>query len=198
MTIGYMRRAKRGISENVTINIESDIDATGIAMCVDQYIVGDNIGDDIGLIVEELEESDGVVVALGAVHGGHDGVAGEDGGASVGEHGLAGDDGGVVEIAGADEGLNAVVEVEAGADEGGGGVGEAGGVGVGRRAGGVGVAAEGVEWGFDAEAAFTTAALSGCFFGGREGEGSDWEEEIRVLRVVDVVESGGCGGGERR
>lgn len=53
---------------------------------------------------------------LGAVHGSDDGVAGEDGGTGVGEDGVAGDGGGGVEIAGTDEGLDAVVEVESGAD----------------------------------------------------------------------------------
>lgn len=70
-------------------------------MTNDQEIVRDNIGDNGGLIEEKLEERNGVVIPLGTVHGGDDGVAGEDGGADAGKDGVAGGGGSVVEVAGA-------------------------------------------------------------------------------------------------
>lgn len=87
-------------------------------MGVDQIIVGNNIGDNVRLVEKEVEEGNSVIVPLGAVHGGDDGVAGEYGGAGVGENGVASHGGGGVEVGGADEGLDAVVEVEAGTHEG--------------------------------------------------------------------------------
>lgn len=85
----------------MAVDLETDIDSALVTMGVDEIIVRDDVGDDIGLIEEELEEGNGVVVALGAVHGGDDGVAGEDGGAGVGEDGVAGNGGGGVEVSGA-------------------------------------------------------------------------------------------------
>lgn len=77
-----------------------------------------------------MEEGNSVIVPLGTVHGSNDGVAGEDGGASIGEDRVACNGGGGVEVTGAYERLDAIVEVEAVAHKGRGGVGEAGRVGV--------------------------------------------------------------------
>lgn len=65
------------------------------------------------------------------------------------------------------------MEREARADERGGGVGETRDVGITRRARGGVVTTEGVQRGFDAEAAFATATLGGGFFSGGEGEGAE-------------------------
>lgn len=158
-------------------------------MGVDQIIVRDDVGDDVGLVEEELEEGNSVTVPLGAVHRSDDGVASEHGGAGVGEDGVAGDGRGGIEISGTDEGLDAVVEVEARADEGGGGVGEAGGVGIaGSRR--VPVAAEGVERGLDAEAALAAAAFGSGLLGGAEGEGA-----VLTSGSQRGEEVGGGGGG---
>lgn len=145
-------------------------------MTNNQEIVRNNVRDNVGLFKEELEEGDSFVVPLSSVHGGDNGVAGEHGGSGSGEDGLPAEEGGVVEVAGADEGHDAVVEVEAGASQGGGGVGERAGVGVRGRTRGVGVAAEGVERGFNSEAAFTAAAFGCGFFSGGEGECTGVEE----------------------
>ena len=63
------------------------------------------------------------------------------------------------------------MEVEAGANEGRGGVGKTGGIGValGR---GMGVAAESVERGLDAEATLAATTFGRGFLGGGEGEGA--------------------------
>lgn len=190
MPISNSRRPKGGLSENVPINLKGNINPPTITMGVNEEIVGHNIGYDTRLIEEELEERDGVIVPLGAEHGGNNGIAGEDGGANAREDGVAGDGGGVVEVAGSNEGLDAVVEVEAGPGEGGGGVGE---TRVGGRARGGGVSAEGVEGWLDAEAAFAAAALGGGFLGGGEGEGADGEKRKWGVRGERVV----GGGGER-
>lgn len=104
---------------------------------------------------------------------------------------MASDGGGVVEVAGADKGLDAIVEVEAGAGQGGGGVREPG-VGWGPRGGGV--TAESVERGLDAEAALAAAPLRRGFLGGGEGEGPELEgrEKRRGLKGL-----GGDRGGQR-
>lgn len=91
-----------------------------VAVSVDDLVVGDDVGDDVGLLEEVLEEGDRIGVALGSVHGGDDGVAGEDGGAGAGVDGLAREFRGGVEVGGSDQGLDSVVEVETRADEGGG------------------------------------------------------------------------------
>lgn len=64
-----------------------------------------------------------------------------------------------------------------------------------------------MEWGLYAEAALATTALRGGFFSGGVGEGSDWTEEARVLRLLKVVVvgkkqglsdgGGSSGGGEK-
>lgn len=146
-------------------------------MSVDQVIIRDNVGNNVGLVEEEVEEGNSVIVPLAAIHGRDDGVAGEHGGARVGEDGVTRHGGGGIEVAGAYEGLDAVVEVEARADKGGGGVGEARRVGVAwrRRAG---VATESVEWGLDAETALAAAALGSGFFGGGIGEGAGGGEMV--------------------
>jgi hypothetical protein len=51
-------------------------------------------------------------IPLGAVHGGDDGIAGEDGGSGVGEHGVARHGRGGVQVSGSDQRLHAVVEVQ--------------------------------------------------------------------------------------
>lgn len=81
-------------------------------MRVNQIIIRHNIGNSIGLVEEELEECNSIIISLGAVHGGDDGIAGEDSGASVGEDGVASNGGGGVEVSGSDKGLDTVVEVE--------------------------------------------------------------------------------------
>ena len=86
MAIGDGGRAEGGIGDDVAIDLEGDIDTALVAVGVDEVVVRNNVGDNIGLVEEEVEESDGLVVPLGAVHGGDDGVAGEDGGAGDGEH----------------------------------------------------------------------------------------------------------------
>lgn len=166
----------------MAINLETHINTTLIAMGVDQVIVRDNIGNNIGLVEKEVEEGNCVIVPLRAVHGGNDGVAGEDGGTGVGEHRVASDSGGGVEVAGADEGLHAVVEVEAGTHKGRGGVGEARGVGV-ARGWRMGVSPESMERRLDAEAALAAAALGGSFLSGGEGEGAAGEESMVGVRV---------------
>lgn len=146
-------------------------------MSVDQIIIRHNVGHNVRLIKEEVEEGDGVLIPLGAVHGSNDGIAGEDSGAGAGEDRVAGDGRGGIEVEGTDEGLNAVVEAEAEADEGRGGVGEAGGIRVtGGRWGG-GVPAEGVERRLDPEAALPAAALGGGLLSRTEGEAAVREEE---------------------
>ena len=153
--------------EHVAVHLHRVVHAGGLDVGEDEGVVGDDVGDDVGAAEEELEEGDGVGVAPGADHGRGDGVAGEDGGPDAGGDGGAGGNGGAVEIPRADEGLDAVVEAEARADERGGGVGEAGRVGVprGRRP-----ATEGVQRRLDAEAALPPAALRGGLFSGGEGE----------------------------
>lgn len=120
-----------------------------------------------------MKECYRVCVSAIAVEGCDQGVAGEHGGADGGEYSLAGDGGGRVEVEGADERLHAVVEVEPWSNQGGGGVGLAG---IRRGARKIGVAAEGVERGFDAEAALSASALGSGFLGGGEGVGASWEE----------------------
>lgn len=73
------------------------------------------------------------------------------------------------------------MERKTGANEGGSGVRETRGVRVTSGAGGVGVTTEGVERGFDAEAAFASAALGGGFFGGGESESTERDEEGGVV-----------------
>lgn len=102
MAVGHRRGAEGGIGEDMAVDIEANIDTTGIAMSVDEDIVGNDVGDDVGLVEEKLEEGDGIIEALVTVHGSDYGVAGEDGGAGVGEHRLAGGGGGEIEVAGAD------------------------------------------------------------------------------------------------
>ncbi|PON79875.1 hypothetical protein TorRG33x02_234940, partial [Trema orientale] len=88
---GNRRRAEGRIGDDMAIDLETDVNSALVAMGIDQIIVRDNVGDDVGLVEEELEEGNCVTVPLGAVHGSDDGVAGEDGGAGVGEDGVAGD-----------------------------------------------------------------------------------------------------------
>lgn len=197
MTIGDGRRAEGGVGEDVAVDLEGDVDAGSVAMGVDENVVGDDIRDDGALDEEEMEEVNCVLEATVAVHGGHDGVAGEDGGAGAGVDSLAGGCRGEVEVAGADEGLDTVVEVETGSDEGGGGVREAGGVRVRRRAGIAGIAAEGVERWLDAESSLASAALRRCLFGGGESEGAEGKERARVAVVKEWegLGGGGCGNG---
>lgn len=171
MAIGDGGGTERSVGDDVAIDFESNVDVALVAVCVDEIVVRDDVGDDVGLFEEEVEEGDGVLIAVGAVHGGDDGVAGEDGGASDGEDGVAGDGGGGVEVGGADEGLDAVVEAEARADEGGGGVRKARGVGVAGRAL-VGWRTNGVERRLDAETALPSTTLGGGFFGGGERVGT--------------------------
>ena len=73
----------------MAIDLETNIDSTLVTMGIDKIIVRDNIWDDVGLVEEELEEGNSVIVPLGTVHSCDDGVAGEDGGASVGEDRVA-------------------------------------------------------------------------------------------------------------
>lgn len=171
------RRTEGGITQNLVINLNGMINISTLAMSDNEEIVANNVGDDVGLVEEELEQRNGVGVTLRAVHGGDDGVAGEDSGAGFREDGLPGEEGGGVEVEGADEGLDAVVEVQAGAGQGPGIVGGPGGVGGGWWPwGGRRMVPEGVEWGFDAEAAFATAPFGCGFFGGGESEGAVVEE----------------------
>lgn len=148
-------------------------------MGINQIIVRHNVRNNVGLIEKEVEQGNSVIVPLAAVHGGNDGIAGEDGGARVREDRVTRHRRSGVEVACAYERLDAVVEVEARTDEGGGGVWEAGRVGVAwrRRAR---VTAEGVEWGLDAETALAAAALGGGFFGGGIGEGAGGGEMVRI------------------
>jgi hypothetical protein len=159
----------------------------------DEGVVRDDVGNDVTAAEEELEELDGVFVAGGTDHGRAHGVAGEDGGSDAGGDGGAGDSGGSVEVPRTDEGLDAVVEAEARADEGGGGVGEAGAVGVprGRR-----VAAEGMERRLDTETTLAAPALGSGLLGGGEGE-------VAAPQGVEEPREGwwwwgGDGGGEGR
>lgn len=100
------------------INLEAHINPAIIAVSINQNIIRYNIWNNVRLVVEELEEGNSVIVPLGTVHGSDDGVAGEDGGARIGEDGVACNGGGGVEVTGAYERLDAVVEVEAVAHKG--------------------------------------------------------------------------------
>lgn len=82
-------------------------------MASNEVVEGNDIGNNVELIKKVLEEGFGIVVALGAIHGSNDRVAGEDRGTGRLEHRLTGNIGGRIEVAGADEGLDTVVEVEA-------------------------------------------------------------------------------------
>lgn len=75
-------------------------------------------------LVNEPVEGDEICVAGFGEESGEDGVDGVDGGAAVGVDGVTDEEGGFVEIAGAEEGEDVVVEIQAGAGEGGCGVGE--------------------------------------------------------------------------
>lgn len=112
MAIGDGGGTERGVGEDVTIDIKSDVDTTLIAVCVDDVVVRNDVGDDVGLLEEEVKEGDGLVVPLRTVHSGDDSVAGEHGGASHREHRVPGDGGGGIQVAGADQGLDAVVEAQ--------------------------------------------------------------------------------------
>ena len=151
--------------EHLLVRLERVVDPGGLAVGEDEGVVGDDVGDDVGAAEEEVEEGDGVVVAGRADHGGGDGVAGEDGGADAGGDGGARGERGAVEVAGADEGLDAVVEAEARADERGGGLREAGRVGVARGRRGGRFPAVRVERRLDAELALAAAALGGRVLG---------------------------------
>lgn len=97
----------------MAVNLESHIDLAPVTVGVDQIVVQDNIGNDIGLVERELEEGNSVIVRLGAIHCSNDGIAGKDGEAGVGEDRVTSDGRGSVEVADADEKLDAVVEFEA-------------------------------------------------------------------------------------
>lgn len=155
-----------GLVEHLAVHLQRGVDAGGLAVGEDEGVVGDDVGDDVGSAEEEVEERDGVVVAARADHGRRHGVAGEDGGADAGGDRGAGGDGGAVEVAGSDEGLDAVVEAEPGPDERGGGVREARRVGVARRGRGGRVAAERVERRLDAEPPLAPPPLSRGLLGG--------------------------------
>lgn len=73
------------------------------------------------------------------------------------------------------------MERETGANKSGSGVRETRSVGVTSGPRGIGVTTEGVEWGFDAESPFASAALGGCFFGGGESHGAKRDEMSRVV-----------------
>ena len=133
-----------------------------VAVSVDDLIVRDNIGDDVIPLEEILKQRDRVAVALGSVHRGDDGVAGEDGGPGAGEHGVPSEARRGVEIGRSDQGLDSVVEVEPLADEGGGRVREARRVGVAFRRG---IALESVERRLDPALASLFATRRVCFLG---------------------------------
>lgn len=165
MPVRHRGRTKGGSGNDMAINLKTHIDTALIAMGINQIIVRHDIRNNVGLIEKEVEQGNSVIVPLAAVHGGNDGIAGEDGGARVREDRVTSHRRGGVEVACAYERLDAVVEVEARTDEGGGGVWKAGRVGIAwrRRAR---VTPEGVEWGLDAETSLASAALGGGFFGG--------------------------------
>ena len=66
----------------------------------------------LGLSVQNSTNTRHTRIPLGAVHGGDDGIAGEDGRSGVGEHGVARHGGGGVQVAGSDQRLHAIVEVQ--------------------------------------------------------------------------------------
>lgn len=140
-------------------------------MASNDVVVGNNIWNNIELIKKVLEEGFGIVVALGAIHGSNDRVAGEDRGTGRLEHRLAGYVRGRIKVVGADEGLDTVVEVEARTNKGRGRVGETRLIGVvGFWWGGIG--AQGIEWGLNAYAALAATTLSSCLLGGGEAVGA--------------------------
>ncbi|KAH0461317.1 hypothetical protein IEQ34_008892 [Dendrobium chrysotoxum] len=160
----------------MVVYVKGCIYLASVAVGVYEDVVGYNVGDDVLLGKEEVEEGEDIVEAASALHGRQDGVAGEDGGFDGGEDGVAGLGRGGVEISGADKGLNPVMEAEARTYEGGGGIGKAGGVGVGvaSGAGGAGVTVGG---GLDSKLALATAALRCGLFKGGEGEVAGRKEE---------------------
>jgi hypothetical protein len=146
--------------QDLFVNIQSLINPLGITQSVDQDVVGHDIGYDVVLAKEEMEESNGIIKTAMAKEGGGHSVASEDSGAgALLESVNSGKGGGGVEITGAEEGLDAVVKRETGAHEGRGGVGEAGIAGRWR----IGWRSKSVERGFNAKAALAAAAL-GCSF----------------------------------
>lgn len=88
---------------------------TSIAVGIDEMVITDDIGHDIGLAKEVIEEGEDVVEPLGAEHGAHNGVAGEDGGTGWGEDGAPGGVRGLFEVPRSDQRLDLIVkdEVEA-------------------------------------------------------------------------------------
>lgn len=118
-----------------------------------------------------MEESNGVIEAAVAEEGCRHSIASKDGGAgALLESVKSGERGSRVEIAGAEKGLDAVVEGETGADESRGGIREAGIT----RGGRVGRRSESVERRLDAEAALAAASLGSSFLCRGEGEETDW------------------------
>ena len=89
---GDCRGGKGRRREHVVVDLHRGVDAVGLAVCEDEGVVGDDVGDDVGAAEEEIEERDGVIVAGGADHGRGHGVAGEDGGPDARGDGGAGGD----------------------------------------------------------------------------------------------------------
>lgn len=176
--------AERRVGEDVAIDIESHVDAALVAVGVDDVVVRDDVGDDVRLLEEEVEEGNGLIVALRPVHGGDDGVAGEHGGPRNGEHRVPGDGGRRLQVAGADEGLHAVVEAQPGAHQRRGRVREPRRVRVARRAL-LRRRANRVQGRLDAQTPLPSPALGRGFFGGGEGVGTPLGDR----------EDGACGGG---
>lgn len=107
-----------GVVEELLVVFQGGVGFAAIEVGLEKEVVGDDVGDDAGLR-DEAVEGEEVGVAGVAEEGGEDGVDGEDGGAAVGVDGVARVERGLVEVVGADEGEDAVVEVEAVAGEGG-------------------------------------------------------------------------------
>lgn len=110
-------RAEGGAGHHVPIHLEGHVHAPLVAVCVDHVVVGDDVGDEVRLVEEEVEQGDGLAVPLSAVHGRDDGVAREHRRAGHREHRVTGHGGGGVKVAGTDQRLHAVVQAQPGAHQ---------------------------------------------------------------------------------
>lgn len=175
MAIGDGRGTERSVGEDVAIDFKGHVDTTLVAVGVDHVVVRDDVGDDVELVEEEVEEGNSLLVPLRPVHGSDDGVTGENGRPCHREHRVSGDGGCRLEVARADEGLHAVVEAQPGAHERRSGVWEARSVRVARRAL-LRRRTNSIQGRLDAQTPLPSPALGRSFFGGGKGVGTGLDE----------------------
>ena len=168
MAIGDGGGAEGGVGEDVAVHFQGHVHAALVAVGVDHVVVGHDVGDDVRLLEEELEETNGLLVPPRTVHGGDDGVAGEHGRPCRREHRVTGDGGRRVQVASADQGLDAIVEAQPRAHQRRGRVREARGVRVARRAL-LRRRTNRVKGRLDAQTTLPSTPLGRGFFGGGEG-----------------------------